>query len=51
VSSADVTNVMPMGTMLPTNERQVGSLTVSDDQPDVQRGIWEAAVETAPTAR
>jgi phage N-6-adenine-methyltransferase len=50
ISAAEVTvNLVPMGTILPTSERQVRPLTALD--VDLQREAWQRAIDTAPNGK
>jgi len=47
VHSEAVANLVPIGTKLPANEAQARPLTVYNDQPELQRAIWDAEVRPA----
>jgi hypothetical protein len=42
-------NLLPIGNILPANEAQARPLTSLS--PDVQRGVWQRALETAPAGQ
>lgn len=50
-AAAAVANLGPIGPKAPINEAQARPLTRFNDQPDVQRQVWQTAVETAPNGK